>query len=71
MRIYSTGETAKRLGITRDTIFSALRSGAPDAAIRIGNRRVFTESEVERLAVWFERRRQIRDGLTLSLEDNE
>ena len=63
MRIYSTGETAKRLGVTRDMIFSALKSGAPDAALRTGNRRVFTEAEVERLEAWFENRRKIRDGL--------
>lgn len=31
MMMYSTGEVAKRLGVTRDSIFSALISGAPDA----------------------------------------
>ena len=63
MRLYSTGEVAKRLGITRDALFAALKAGAPDAKLRIGNRRVFTETEVKRLAEWFERRRKIRDGL--------
>ena len=62
MRMYSTGETAKRLGVTRDSLHAALRTTAPDAENRIGNRRVFTEEEVERLAEWFERRRKIRDG---------
>ncbi len=63
MRMYSTGETAKRLGVTCDSLHAALRTTAPDAENRIGNRRVFTEEEVERLAEWFERRRKIRDGL--------
>lgn len=62
MTMYSTGEAAKRLGVTRDAIFSALISGAPDAAVRVGNRRIFTEEEVGKLAAWFERRRKIRDG---------
>lgn len=63
MRMFSTGETATKLGVTRDSLFSALRAGAPDSALRIGSRRVFTEAEVETLAAWFERRRKIRDGL--------
>jgi uncharacterized protein (UPF0216 family) len=63
MRIYSSGEAAKRLGVTRDSLFSALKAGAPDAELRTGSRRVFTETELERLAEWFERRRQIRYGL--------
>jgi hypothetical protein len=62
MRIYySTGETAKRLGVTRDSLHAALRANAPDAATRIGNRRVFTEAEVGRLAEWFKRREDRRD----------
>ena len=63
MCIYSTGEAAKRIGVTRDSLFGALKNGAPDAELRIGNRRIFTEDEVERLEEWFERRRMIRDGL--------
>jgi DNA-binding transcriptional MerR regulator len=59
--MYSTGETAKRLGVTRDSLHAALRTTAPDAENRVGNRRVFTEEEVERLAEWFERRRKRRD----------
>ena len=61
MRMYSTGETARRLGVTRDSLHAALRTTAPDAANRVGNRRVFTEEEVGRLAEWFERRRKRRD----------
>ena len=68
MHMYSTGETAKRLGVTRDSLHAALRTTAPDAENRIGNRRVFTEEEVGRLAEWFERRRKIRDGELRSWE---
>jgi hypothetical protein len=49
--------------VTRDSLHAALKANAPDSATRIGNRRVFTEEEVARLAAWFERRRKIRDGL--------
>lgn len=63
MRMYSTGEAAKLLGVTRDSLHAALRTDAPDAANRIGSRRVFTGEEVERLAEWFEWRAKIRDGL--------
>jgi len=63
MQLYSTGETASRLGVTRDSLFAALRAGAPDAANRIGSRRGFTEEEADALAAWFDRRRRIRDGL--------
>ena len=63
MHMYSSGEAAKRIGVTRDSLFAAIKAGAPDAALRIGSRRVFTEVELERLTEWFERRRQIRDGL--------
>ena len=63
MRVYSTGEVAKRLGKTRDALFSALKAGAPDAEIRSGSRRVFTEAELRKLAEWFERRQKIRGDL--------
>lgn len=63
MRMYSTGETAKLLGVTRDSLHAALRTTAPDAENRVGNRRIFTEEEVERLAEWFEHRNNVRDGL--------
>jgi hypothetical protein len=46
-----------------------LRTTAPDAANRIGNRRVFTEEEVDRLAEWFDRKRKIRDGLIRPWEE--
>ncbi len=62
MRMYSTGETAKRLGVTRDSLHAALRAKAPDAANRVGNRRIFTEEEVKRLEAWFDRKWKVRDG---------
>ncbi len=63
MAFYSTGEAAKQLGVTRDSLFNAIRKGAPDATNRIGNRRVFTDEEVKRLEAWFDYRRKVRDGL--------
>ena len=63
MRMYSSGEAAKRIGVTRDSLFAAIKAGAPDAMLRIGSRRVFTEAEVERLAAWYDQRWKIRDGL--------
>lgn len=63
MQVFSTGEVAKKLSVTRDSLLSALRSGAPEPTVmRIGGRRVFSESDIERLAVWYERRRQAREG---------
>ncbi len=62
MKIYSTGEAAGIIGVTRDSLFAALKKGAPDAQFRMGGRRVFTEEEVSRLAAWYEERRRRRDG---------
>ena len=62
MRIYSSGEVAKKLGVSRDSLFGALKSGAPDTAHRLGGRRVFTEAEVERLAEWYKAREMARKG---------
>ena len=62
MKMYSTGEAAKQVGVTRDSLFAALKGGAPDAANRVGNRRIFTQEEVDRLAAWFDYRWKVRDG---------
>lgn len=62
MKFYSTGEAAKAVGVTRDSLFGALKNGAPDAASRMGGRRFFTEDEVAKLAEWYGRRQRIRDG---------
>ena len=63
MRFFSTGEAAKRLGVTRDSLFASLRAGAPDTMNTIGGRRCFNDDEIDKLAAWYERRRRIRDGL--------
>lgn len=62
MRIYSSGEVAKKLGVSRDSLFGALKSGAPDTTYRMGGRRVFTETEVQRLAEWYKTREMARKG---------
>lgn len=62
MKFYSTGEAAGKIGVTRDSLFNALRKGAPDAVRRMGGRRMFSEAEVERLAAWFKVREMIRKG---------
>lgn len=63
MNVFSTGEAAKRLGVTRDSLLSALRSGAPEPETpRIGGRRAFSEADLERLAAWYAPRRQLREG---------
>ena len=62
MKFYSTGEAAKEIGVTRDSLFAALKNGAPDTANRIGGRRYFTEEEVKNLAAWYSRRRAVRNG---------
>ena len=63
MEILSTGEVAKRLGVSRDSLLAALRSGAPEPkAPRIGGRRIFGESDIARLKAWFAQRCQARDG---------
>ena len=63
MEILSTGEAAKRLGVSRDSLLAALRSGAPEPeAPRIGGRRIFSESDIARLEAWFAPRRQAREA---------
>ncbi len=62
MAFYSTGEAAKRIGVTRDSLFNAIRKGAPDAMNRTGNRRLFTEEEVNRLEAWYDHKWKVRDG---------
>lgn len=63
MRFYSTGEAAQKLGVSRDSLFNALRKGAPDAGNRMGGRRVFSETEVEKLAAWYRMREMMRSGI--------
>lgn len=52
--LLSIGETAAYLGLSRDAVTFALRSGAPEPETpRVGNRRVFSKDDVERLREWF------------------
>ena len=54
---YSTGEAANALGVSRDSLISALRSGAPEPqAPRVGGRRVFGEEDLAQLRAWFNAR---------------
>lgn len=62
MRFYSTGEAAKKLGVSRDSLFAALRTGAPDTKNRIGGRRIFSETEVNSLEAWYKTRDMMKNG---------
>ncbi len=54
---YSTGEAAKALDVSRDSLISALRAGAPEPeAPRVGGRRVFGEEDLARLRAWLNAR---------------
>ncbi len=57
-RLYSSGDAAREIGVTRDALTWALRQGAPAPAHRTGGRRVFTAQEVEVLRAWFLTRRE-------------
>jgi DNA-binding transcriptional MerR regulator len=62
--MYSSGEAARLLGISRDSLLSALRSGAPaPKSARIAGRRVFDDEDVERIRAWLGTRRYcVREG---------
>lgn len=63
MRIYSTGETAEKLGVTRDALLGAIRfAGAPDTEQRCGGRRLFSEEDVKKLEEWFRERGKSRSS---------
>lgn len=55
--------SGKSDSVPRDSLFGALKNGAPDAASRVGGRRYFTGEEVRNLAEWYKHRRGVRDGL--------
>jgi DNA-binding transcriptional MerR regulator len=58
MKVVSSGQAAKEIGVTRDSLLFALRTGAPEPkAGRLGNRRMFSEDDIETLKKWFARRR--------------
>ena len=54
MKEYSTGEAARLIGVSRDTIHSYFRSGAPRPKKRLGNRIAFTRRDIAKLCDWFE-----------------
>lgn len=56
MGLLSTGEAAARLGITRDALLYAFRSGAPEPDRWVGGRRVFDYPDLYELALWFKER---------------
>lgn len=53
MRIFSCGQVAEMLGVHRDTIQAGIRAGAPEASMKVANKRIFTEEDVQRLRLWF------------------
>lgn len=54
MKEYSTGQAAKLIGVSRDTIHSYFRSGAPRPKKMISNRIIFTRRDIVKLCDWFE-----------------
>ena len=55
-QLYSTGEAAAHLGLSRDALVAALRAGAPEPPTRLAGRRVFGKTDIARLRRWFEAR---------------
>lgn len=57
LNVVSSGQAAKEIGVSRDSLLFALRTGAPEPkAGRLGNRRMFSEADIERLREWFSKR---------------
>ncbi len=54
----TTGQVAQILGVSRDQLHFAIRySGAPEpAAGKVGNRRIYSLDDVERLRDWYSER---------------
>ncbi len=53
MKLYSSGDAAKLIGISRDSLIMAIRNGsAPDASFRIGGQRVFSEDDIKKMKKW-------------------
>lgn len=54
LKVVSSGQAAKEIGVTRDSLLFALRTGAPEpTAGRLGNRRMFSEDDIQTLKEWF------------------
>ena len=63
MTLFSIGEVAKMLHVSRDSLPAALRKGAPEPITpRVGGRRIFSDEDYAALANWYNRRWAIRDG---------
>lgn len=46
MNIFSAGQVAELLGVKRDALQAAHRSGLAEPALRAGRRRIYTEDDV-------------------------
>lgn len=54
MKIYGLLEVGRMFGRTRDQMDTYIRkAGCPDASMKTGRRRVFTEDDVEAIRRWF------------------
>lgn len=53
MRIFSCGQVAELFGVHRDVIQAGIRAGAPEASMKVANKRVFTEADVLAIHRWF------------------
>ncbi len=51
--LWSTGEAAQALAVSRDALLWAMRAGAPRPRMRVAGRRVFTAQDLEALRAWF------------------
>ncbi len=59
--LLSSSGAAKALGMSRDSLMFALRTGAPEPRTpRLANRRVFSQNDVEALREYFQSRRDRR-----------
>lgn len=53
MKLYTSGEVAKLLGLHRDKVCSALRTAdAPRPTMKVGNRYAYTEGDIFALCDW-------------------
>lgn len=53
MRIFSCGQVAEMFGVHRDAIQAGIRAGAPEASMKVANKRIFTEEDVLAMRRWF------------------
>lgn len=54
MKLYGLVEVGNRFGRNRDQMDAYIRKcGCPDASVKVGRRRAFTEDDVEAIRRWF------------------